>query len=61
MVRFLAVLLSTMKWRCSMYLSQTKEVTLAVDDQTEGILASTPTEGTLAFTQLCGILWFILV
>ena len=44
-----------------MYLSQTKEVTLAVDDQTEGILASTPTEGTLAFTQLCGILWFILV
>jgi hypothetical protein len=44
-----------------MYLSQTKEVTLAVGNQAEGILAFTQMEGTPAFTQVGGILWFISV
>ena len=61
MARFLAVLQSTMMWRCSVYLSHTKEVTLAVDNQTEGILACTPMEGILAFTQFGGILRLILM
>jgi hypothetical protein len=44
-----------------MYLLQTKEVTPAEDNQTEGILASTPMDGILDFTQAGGILGFIQV